>query len=138
MTISHTAVHLALKNRLLTVSGLPVRAAENKAYTPTPGTAYLTESLVPATQELVGLTPDGPVKYTGLYVVTLYCLPDTGLAVSTSADAILAKFAPGSTLTTTDNTTVRIRGDIAPTRGQVRDIDGWAVCTISIPYQILT
>lgn len=136
--ISHTAVHLALRNRLLTVSGLPARANENKDYTPVAGTAYVREKLAPATQQGVGISTDSPSEYTGLYVVTYFGVEDTGLAVSTSADAILAVFTKGLTLTATDGSVVRVRSDVAPWRGEVITNDGWAACTISIPYRILT
>ena len=136
-TISHTAVHLALRVRLQTVSGLPSLASENKAFTPTTGRTYVEEALVPASQSLIGLTTSGPCEWDGLYVVTLHGLANTGLAVSTLADSILAKFTPGLTLTSTNNETIRIRGTPAPWRGQVLTADGWAVCTITIPYWIL-
>ncbi len=136
-TISHTAVQLALRNRLLTVSGLPARAVENKDYTPVAGTAYVEEKLVPATQSMLGLDAASSAIWTGLYVVTLHGLSNTGLAVSTSADSVLAKFAPGLTLTATDGTVVRISKSPAPYRGEVMVMDGWAVCAIKIGYWIL-
>lgn len=135
--LSHTAVQLALRTRLQTVSGLPSVSYEGKAFTPATGTAYVAESLVPATQTKVGISTEGTCWWTGLYVVTYYGLQNHGLTPSTMADAVLAKFAPALTVTATDGTVIRIRSNPAPWRNQVRVMDGRAVVTINVPYEII-
>jgi len=136
--IDHTAAHLALRAQLLTVSTLPAaRAFENKDYVPVTGTPYVADSYVPATHRLLSVTAkQGTAQETGLYVVTVHGLENSGLSVRTIAQSILAAFLPGQTFTTTTGDVVRIRSDLAPYAGQVTPLDtGWALCVIRIPWR---
>jgi hypothetical protein len=146
--IDDTAIHLALRNRLLTVSGLPSttnRAWENKKFTPTQGSAYITDSYVPGPPALITVPADtGTLEHRGLYVVQWYGIEYDGFTnIRTGVKAILAKFSYGTRITCTDGQVVRIgtpRGVASgPTSSQIVPTgDGWAVCTIKIPFWLLT
>lgn len=134
--IDHDAVHLALRNRALAY--LPTsRAFENVAFTPVAGEAYCEEDYVPGTKTLLTANASsGVVEDTGLYVIRWYGLANIAShTIAASVDALLARFTPGTWLTAGSNA-VRIRSDVAPTRGQLLATgDGWAVCTVTIPWR---
>lgn len=136
--IARVPAHLALRNRLLTVSGLPAsRAWENKAFTPSAGTPYLTDEFAPATSAALSVpVKSAVVEERGLYVVTLYGLANDGIStIGAWADAILAAFAPGTAVTSTANDVIRVRSDVGPFASQIIPMDsGFAVCTIRIPW----
>jgi hypothetical protein len=136
VAINHHAVHLALRNRVL--SALPTgRAWENVAFTPTPGQPFVEEDYVPATSSLLGLLRGGTVEDTGMYILRWYGVAGQGAgAMNTGIAAVLALVKPGDTITATDGTVVHIRGDVAPTRGQIMNIDGWAMAPITIPFRV--
>lgn len=121
--------------------GLPaLRAFDNTKFTPVIGRPWVTESWVPGTQALRSLqAAGGVVAETGLYVVTLYGLEDAGLSALTAlAQGILGLFKPGDAVTVGANV-VRVRGDVAPTRGPIRaGPSGWSTVTITIPWRVLS
>jgi hypothetical protein len=137
--ISHAAAHLALRVRLLTVAGLPAsRAFENKAYTPTAGTPYLTDAYVPSTLTMLSFpAKNGTVEETGLYVVQWFGLHDAGFtAIRAGMQAILAAFAPGTSITSNTGDVIRIRTDVGPMAGEITPLDsGWSVCIARIPWR---
>ena len=141
-----TAVQLCLRNVVLTLPQLPAaRAFENIAFTPTINQPYIAEQFIPATQTLQGLLKSGLIEATGLYVIQWYGVLNTGLAAMTAGvDALLALFPPGASFTTTTGDVVRIRGDVAPFRGQIHYDDsrtgapGWALCAVKIPWRVYT
>lgn len=137
MSVDHKAIHLALRNQLLTLASLPsARAWENMAYKPVPGTPFIEEDYVPGPVTQVGMTTGGTIETTGLYVVRWYMLADTGLQSVDEIDALLALFPPGSSLTAGSHA-VRVRGDPAPFRGQLLPVEGgWTACTITIPWRV--
>jgi hypothetical protein len=140
--MNHDAVHLAL--RLRAKPALPTaRAYENVEFTPTPGVEYVEEDFVPATSELRSATASqGTVQDEGLYVIRWFGVAGTGTtgvgAMSQSITALLARFAPGSSITASDGTVVRIKERPAPWRGQIIPnlIPGRAVATITIPWRV--
>jgi hypothetical protein len=141
VAVDHDAVLLALRARVLTLGTLPAaRAWTNKDFTPTSGVPYVEEDYVPATSSLIaGPASGGLVEDTGVYVIKWYGLANTGLQVLSSANALLALFSPGFALTASDGTTVRLRGDSAPSLGQVLPVSGgWAVCPVTVPFRIHT
>jgi hypothetical protein len=141
--VSRKAVKLALRARLEAVAGIPSaaqRAFENKDFTPTSGVPYIEEEFVPQPGFLPGLSR-GPSVSFGLYIVKWYGLANTGEGdIGTGVDAILAAFPPGYTFAQLANgDAIRIRGDVAPSSGQILpQDDGWAVCTITIPFRVQT
>ncbi len=139
------AIHLALRNRLLTVSGIPAagqRAMENKKFIPTDGTPYIAEEYVAAPSRIVTIATDnGTVENRGFYIVKWYGVQHKGItAVRTGVNAIMAKFTPGTTITTSGGDAVRIAGNpVGPRAGQILPTaDGWVVCVITIPFWLLT
>lgn len=140
-----TAVQLALRARLFTLATLPALVSwENVLFQPVPGQPFVAEQFVPGPATLRGLTAGGLVETRGLYVVQWYVPSNTGLgALTAGADAVLALFPPESTLTTTTGDVVRIRGDAAPYRGQLRTdptagLTGFAFLPVTIPWLVYT
>ena len=138
--VDHVAVQLALRAVLVTLPELPTaRAWDNVKYTPTIGQPYIVEQYVPSASTLLGMLATGPVEDTGLYVINWYGPAGIGIAMAHGVNALLGLFPPGRFLTATDGTVIRIRGDFAPRRGQILQVDpGWAVITATIPFRILT
>lgn len=138
MAVNHHAVHMALRARAIPV--LPaMRERENVAFTPTEGVQFVEEDYVPATTTLLGLVRGGTVEVTALYVLRWYVPAGTGVkALNDGITALLALFEPGTGITASDGTIVRVRGDIGPSRSQITNpTPGWAVSTIAIPVRIL-
>jgi len=136
--IDHQEVHLALRNRMLTASGLPSgtnHALENRTFTPS-GTPYIEEDFVPATSARIAF-PRGTIEDTGLYVVKWYGLANTGIAaIRAGVKAILAVFAPGWGMTLGSGDVLRVENNPAPWPGQILpQPNGFAVCTITIPWR---
>lgn len=102
--INAAAAHLALRARLLAVSGIPAaRAFDNKKYVGVPGTPYIADSWVPATNTLRTITArNGTGQETGLYVVQWFGLADAGITdIRAGVQGILAAFTPGTAVTST-------------------------------------
>ncbi len=146
--IDDEAILLALRARLLTTSGLPAaanRVKVNKKYTQLDGVPYLEEDFAPSPPILVS-TPGqgGTIRGSGLYVIRWYGIQDKGsAAIRAGVQAILARFSIGTTLALASGDAVRIGTPTDPTTGayagQIRSTgDGFAVCTITIPYWLLT
>lgn len=137
MALNHDAVHLAL--RLQSKPALPAaRAYENVAFTPTSGVEYVEDEFVPTPPLLLSATArGGRVRHDGLYVIRWFGIAGTATSqIRASADAVLALFPPGSTITATDGTAVHILGrPIAPGQSQINlAVPGRAVVTITIPW----
>jgi hypothetical protein len=123
------------------VCGLPeTRAWENVTTTPVPGRWYIEEDYVPATQQLITMPANsGTVEERGLYTLKLYGLSGYGVSsIRKAADAVLALFAPGTTVTAASDV-VRVRTDVAPWAGQLLPLEGgWTVVTITVPFAART
>jgi len=130
------SVQAAAGSRTLTV-GLPEgRSWENTEYTPTAGRPYVEEDMVPATSRLWTFPSDGgQLEETGLYVIRWYGLAGRGIGgLRRSVDALKARFAAGTPIAM-DAGTLRVRADLGPFAGAVRQIDGgWALCTVTVPW----
>jgi len=141
MQVNHTNVQLALRAKVLTLSSLPdVRAWENIDTNPASGTPYVEEDYVPATAVLKGLTSGGLTETRGLYVIRWYGVANTGLGdLTAGVDALLALFPAESTITAKTGEVIRIRGDVAPTRGQMRQIQpGRVMIAVTIAWSVFT
>lgn len=137
--IDHHKVHMALRNRAL--PALPAgREWENIAFTPTPGVPFVEEDYVPGTSALIaGHRSRGTVEDTALYVLRWYGVAGQGTATMNSGiTSLLALFPPGQTITASDGTVVRVRGDMAPNRGQIINVEGWAMAPVTIPVRVYT
>lgn len=135
--INHLAAQLAMRNRLLTVSGLPsAEAWELKRFTPT-GAPYIADQFIPATSTLLTVPAQhGLIEETGIYVVQFFGLDGADLStIRTPADAIVAVFAPETAIATTAGDVVRVRSNPGPFAGQILPMEnGYAVCTIRVPW----
>jgi hypothetical protein len=133
---------IAGAGRSLTV-GLPaLRAWENIALTPVQGRPHVEEQFIPGPGNLVTLGTFGQMLYEPMYQLALYGIANAGLgAVVKYADAILALFPPKLALTLTGGDILRVRGDVAPFRGQMifrQDLPGHAVVPVTIPFRVET
>lgn len=141
MLVNHTNIQLAFRARMTSLSVLPaVRAWENIDTNPPTGQPYVEEDYVPATVALQGLTASGYIETRGLYVIRWYGVANTGLGdLTAGVDALLALFPPGSTFAAKTGEIVRVRGDVAPSRSQMRQIQpGRAMIAVTIPFWIGT
>ncbi len=137
--INNEDLLLALRNRLLTVSGLPAtaqRAWINKKFSPTDGTPYLEEDFQMTPPQIVTVAASlGTIEARGFYVVRWYGIQDAGvLAINTGVAAILAAFPAGLRLSAGSDT-LRISTRPAPYAGGITPLgNGFSVCTITIPF----
>lgn len=140
--LNNKLCQLAFRNRVLTVTGLPtLHAMENVQFKPVVGQSWLEENYVPATGTLFsGPASGGMVEETGLSIWKWYEPDNTGfVTISNGTDAILALFTPGTTLSLSDGTTVRVRGDAIPRPGQILpDGKGWVYRQVTIPWRAYT
>ncbi len=131
------AAQSATAGRTLSV-GLPSRRAwENEKFTPTAGQLYVTEQFVPATTSLLGITAaGGTIEETGLYVLTVYGLSESGMAgLRAYINALKARFTPGTSVTAGSHT-LRVRGDTSTKAGQIiPQGNGWSTCQLVIPWR---
>lgn len=113
-----------------------MRRWDNTKLTPVAGIPYIEEEFVPATNR--NRTVPAATAFnedTGVYFVKWFGLSDTGESIRVCADAVLAEFAPGTPLTLSDGTTLRIPVDLGPKAGQVTRVDGgWSYSQIELPY----
>lgn len=139
LLVDHVAVQLALRSVLLTLPELPAgREWDNVGFQPTTGQPFIREQYSPSTSTLRGLTASGPIEETGEYYVNWYGVSGDGLTIARGVTKLLALYPPGKSIAATDGTIVRIRGDVAPRRGQLLQADpGWAVITATIPFRII-
>jgi hypothetical protein len=119
--------------------GLPQgRALDNKPFTPVSGRPYIEEDFVPGGHALIGYPSQGSRnEESGLYVIRYYGLEGKGEGgIRRPVDALKRLFAPGTVLSLSDGTAVRMSRDSAAVAGQILPQgDGWAVCVVSIPWR---
>jgi hypothetical protein len=135
------SVESAGAGRSLTTKLPTKRGWENVTLTPIAGQPYVELDYVPATTQLLSIpNVGGTVEETGLAVLRWYGLANAGLLdLTRAAQAVLALFKPGQTLTLSDGSALRWRENPGPFRGQARaDAPGWAVITVTIPWRLYT
>jgi hypothetical protein len=117
-----------------------LRGWENIKLEPVSGRPYISADYVPATTQLLTTRSPGVVEETGLYVVRWYGLANVGLlGLTRCAQAVLALFPPGNTLSLSDGSALRWRENPGPFRGLARaDAPGWAVVTVTVPWRLYT
>lgn len=121
--------------------GLPSqRAWENRELDPTNPIAFVTEQYLPGPTTKLTTGPLGALQADPQYVLTLVGPANVGLtALSATADALLALFAPTTTIALASGDTLRVRGDVAPYRGQlVPHAPGWSRVPVTIPLRCYT
>jgi hypothetical protein len=84
-------------------------------------------------------TTSGYNNEDGLYLIKYYGLEGKGVAgIRKWCDALKALFAPGTNLVAGSNT-VRVRTDVSVKSGQILPQgNGWAVCTVTVPWWALS
>jgi hypothetical protein len=130
----------AVGARTLTV-GLPaLRAWENVPLEPIAGRPFVEEQYLPGPSRQITLGSLAQLEVTPMYVLLLYAVANAGLGTSVPyVDALLTLFAPGTPITLTNGDVLRVRTDVAPFRGQLRqDRPGWAVVPLTIPFRLRT
>jgi hypothetical protein len=119
-------------------AGLPFgKAWEGDEFTPTTGRPYIEESFVPASSRVWTFPANGGhVRETGLYVIRWYGVSRGGAeAIRAAVDAVKVQLSPGTGLTLSDGSTVRVRADTGPYTGELRRIEGgWSVLTLTVPW----
>jgi hypothetical protein len=129
----------ALSTRLNTVSGIYAAQYDGTAsVAPAPSVGYVEKVFVPATAQVITVAETSPeVERTGLYLPRLYSPTGGGSALDDLADDVLAAFPAHLDLAVSGGFVVRIRGDIAPTRGElVASTAGRSAVLVTIPWRI--
>jgi len=140
MTVSGAVTaQSAAGGRSLSVTLPTQRAWENVDFTPTTGSPYVTEEYLPGAAQKITIGPFGEIEALPIYLPRIFVPSNTGrAAVSQYADAVLALFAPETTITVGADS-LRVRGDVAPFLGQLLNLDaGFAVIPITIPLRYRT
>lgn len=141
-----TATEAAGAGRTLACALPASRAWENITFVPVTGTPYVKEQYLPGgAPVLQTVGPSGRIEALPLYVLNVY-LPTTvggqptGIGASSAyTTAVINLFPPKWASTLSNGDVVRVRGDLAPYRGQLlQDAPGWAVVTVTIPLRVET
>lgn len=118
-------------------AGLPEGLAdENVEFVPVKDRPYVEENYVRGPRRMISFPyQNGAMQEDGFYTINWYFLPQYDvMAAHDCVDAVLALFAPGTTLTTGSNTAM-VSGDPGPEASQLEpDADGYAVVSVSIPF----
>jgi hypothetical protein len=133
-------VEASAGSRALTCGAPYLKSLENARVAPVTGRWLFNEQLVPSPMKLVSMPADGGLlEERGLYLITLYAPEDRGhTAIAKVVDALLARFTPGTSIVA-GSETLRIEGDPGPFAGQIIPRgEGFATCTIQIPYRAHT
>jgi hypothetical protein len=136
-------VEAAAPGRTLSVALPSLQAWENDIF-PAEGTDlsnrwYVDEDYLPGPSVVRTTGPGRRVDTQPAYVLTLYGPPNFGvLAHFTLADALLNHFAPHTALFPSSGDVLRVRGDVAPYRGQLTVREGFALITVTLPLWLRT
>lgn len=145
-SLTTMATEAAGGNETLAASLPEGRAFDNIAFEPVSGRPYLEEDFIPATTALRGQKNGGLVIETGLYVLKLYGLADTGVsAIRKTMDALKALFAPATTITAGSHT-LHVGGNpnggaeqLGAYAGQILPQgDGRSLCVLTVPWYALS
>jgi hypothetical protein len=142
VSVAAPVVEGSASGRTLSVGVPEGRLLDNKRFAPNggpfPGRPYIVEEFVQGTHELVGYPSEGSRnEERGLYLVKWYGLEGKGEGgIRRPTDALKRRFAPGTVVSLNDGTIVRMPRETAAISGQILPQgDGWAVCTVSIPWR---
>lgn len=123
-------------------AGLPAaREWENEPITPTTGSPYIEEELVPGPMKQITLSKLlGELELTPMYVVRVNVPEGVGTdAMLAYTGALLKLFKAHSTMTLANGDVLRVRGDPAPWPGQlIPRKTGWATVPVTIPLRMTT
>lgn len=128
----------AFRTRLLTVTGLPAVAWENRNFTPPNNAAWIEERLLPAPSKYAAFggngISNGTIKHSGIYQITLIVPAGSDTkAAETLVDTLVSLFRPGVrlTLSTGEITTCTLAYPSPP----IQDGTGYRI-PISIYYDL--
>jgi hypothetical protein len=134
--MSMTAIRAAFRSKLLTVSGLPPVAWQNRTFTPPNQAVWFKESLLPATSALTsfcGVGVDGLIQETGIYQITVYTPVGTETkAADDWASLLAATFKPGVVLSHSGQ---QVRCESAAIAPPVQETS-WFGVPVSIRYRL--
>jgi hypothetical protein len=120
---------------------LPTRRAwEGVDYVPSDGFPFVQERYLAGPTTLVTISAAGELESTPSYSITFTVAAGYGMeAANRYADACLALFRPGTTLTMADGATLRVRSDTGPFRApMIQDGAGWQSVVVTIPCRAYT
>lgn len=141
LTVRNTlTAEAAAGSRSLTV-GLPsLRGWDNQRVTTVRDRWAVEEEFLVQPQRLLTLAGSGGTVWRkGLYVLRLYIPTGCGMAAgSRVADDLLALYTPESTLAVTGGDTVRVQGEVGPSRsGFLPGPAGFAALALTVPWYAL-
>lgn len=128
----------ALRSALLAVPGLPPeaqRAWEGRDFTPTAGTPWLRDTMLPASADRLSVGPLARVRHTAIYQIDLFVPALRGTEYDGPADAIVAALWPGLLLTYNGQTVLVRRASRAPA---ITADAAWRQLPISITVEMDT
>ncbi|HTG26120.1 MAG TPA: phage tail terminator-like protein [Reyranella sp.] len=140
LSVSGLSAEGAGAGRSLTVGVPSTRLYENLVGRPIQLKPYLQEQYAPAPPVLgSGPAAGAMVDSQGLYVATLFGVPNTGdAAADRMADAVMALFKPGTTLPLTSGYAVRVLQQM-PWRSQIRNDDrGAPFVVVTVPWRVFS
>lgn len=96
----HPNMRAAIREKLLTVAGLPAQHWEGRPFTPVRGTPWVSESYRPLSSDVRALGLGGTIAHTSNASFTLHYPSGGGTKlIEDMAGAILLVFRPGTSLT---------------------------------------
>jgi hypothetical protein len=128
----------ALSTRLNTATGIYATQYDGRAsVAPAPSVGYVEKEFDPTTAEAITVGLSSEVERTGLYVIRLYSPSSGGALLDALADAVLAVFPRHLDLAVTGGFVLRVRGDIAPTRGLLTaSTAGRSAIAVTVPWRV--
>lgn len=119
----------------LTVAFPAVCTWDNIEATPQQGHWWADEQYLPGPVQGKTVGPLADLEVRPTYVLTLYGMAKYGAgALYKAADALVNLFPPRDALTLSTGDVLRVRSDVAPSRGQLRHTDpGWAAVPVTVP-----
>ncbi len=128
-TTIHSDVRAAVRQRLLTLNGLPAQAWEGRPYTPVKGTPYISESVRPISSVVRALGVGGTIAHTINAAFQLHYPPGVGTsAIDAMAGSLLQHFRPGTGLSYGTSTAVVQQAE----RTALQQEPDWINCTVII------
>jgi hypothetical protein len=145
MPANHRANRLALETYTLTEATLAAFDTDRFAwidvrFSPPESEIWVEADYIPGPASRQTLGDDGEIESLPMWVLRLCGPANTGgQELEDLADALLVHFAAGTSITNNLNDVIRVRGDVAPFRGQLlRTATMAAVITVTVPLRLRT